>query len=64
MVQIASSVEKIRVACEQVGISEFARLSGVNYTTIRALAESGFRPKTVKILEKLEAAAERQASAA
>ncbi len=53
MSQIADCLKRISDACDSMGVAELSKRSGVPYTTIKSLAERGFRPKTVEVIESL-----------
>lgn len=57
MSQIAAALELIRRTSAEMGALEYARVSGVPYTTLRDRAANGFGGRTVETLIRLERAA-------
>lgn len=58
MSTVERSVETIRRVHEKLGTVEFARVSGVPYTTVHDCQKRGFVGPSVETLIKLAAAAE------
>lgn len=57
MTQISEAITTVRRVSEKLSTLEFAKLSGVPYTTLRDCQARGFRSPAVDTLEKLVAAA-------
>lgn len=58
MTSIEQAVDLVRETCDRIGPAEFARLSGVPYTTIRDWRSRDFRGPGTDILAKLLDAAQ------
>lgn len=61
MSALDATIANIRRSAEDVGLPEFARLSGVPYTTLAYWRSKGWRPRVIQTLAKAEAAADAQA---
>lgn len=61
MSALDATIANIRIAAEDVGLPEFARLSGVPYTTLAYWRSKDWRPRVIETLAKAEAAADARA---
>lgn len=59
MSRVDVALKRISEAADEVGLPEFARRSGVPYTTLAYWRAHGWRPRVMVTLAKAEAAAER-----
>jgi len=62
MTSISSTIANVAKLHSEVGTAELARMSGVPYTTIVDQAARGWRSRSIDVLEKLEAAAQKRSA--
>lgn len=55
---LAKALQTVEAAANEIGVPELAERAGVPYTTLAVWRRHGWRPRTVRGLEKVVEAAE------
>lgn len=53
MSDVSDAINRIEATAERLGLAELSRQSGIPYTTLTDMRGKGWRPKSVRIFERL-----------